>query len=480
MYSTDGKRAKKPAAEELSAASGPGQSTHSTEAEANQQPQKSWREPDPRRDVKTDSKGRTVVVIENRDPVVVNLAQVKREAVQWLWPGRFPLGKVSLVVGKPGAGKSLLATELVAHVTTGRPWPDGTPCPLGSALILAAEDDPADTIRPRLEAAGADVGKAHFLRYVRVKTITTGGGVFDDKTTALIERPITLSDYEELKRAIKAIPDCRLVVIDPLTAFLEKGDSNSEVDARNALGPLAMMAAELGIAVVIVGHLRKAPSLWAADLVLGSRAILALSRSAWLVTEDPEREGQRLLLPLKMNLGPPPPGFRFAISGEPPRISWGESVNINPDELLARQFAKPGPSAEKLAEVQEALQSALASGPRLAAEVMKELKAAGYSERTIRRAKESSGVQAYRESVRGPWYWRLPKPETESEGIPEAEPKTEAKPQPKPEAIPISKAQSQPKTPPQPQPEAETKRKSGPRPIANDVAKILSRLGPRQ
>jgi hypothetical protein len=469
MYSTDGKTAEKPAAEKLSAANGPGESPHSTEAEANQQAQKSWREPEH-------------ATIRNRLAVVHNLAQVKTEPVQWLWPGRFPLGKVSLVVGKPGAGKSLLATELVAHVTTGRPWPDGTPCPLGSALILAAEDDPADTIRPRLEAAGADVSKAYFLQYVRMEANVPNPDVL--YTRMLIERPITLSDYEELKRAIKAIPDCRLVVIDPLTAFLEKGDSNSEVDARNALGPLAMMAAELGIAVVIVGHLRKAPSLWAADLVLGSRAILALSRSAWLVTEDPEREGQRLLLPLKMNLGPPPPGFRFAISGEPPRISWGESVNINPDELLARQFAKPGPSAEKLAEVQEALQSALASGPRLADEVKKELKAAGYSERTIQRAKQSLGVRAYRESVPGPWYWRLPEPETESEGVPEAEPKTEAqpeaKPQPKPEAMPISKAQSQPKTPPQPQSDAQTKRESGPRPIADDVAQIIRRVSPRQ
>lgn len=103
------------------------------------------------------------------EPVLVRVADVKPEKVSWLWPERIPLGKVTLIAGDLGLGKSFLTLDIAAHVSTGRPWPvsPDTPAEVGSVILLSAEDDIADTIRPRLDAAAADVEKIVFLQAVR-------------------------------------------------------------------------------------------------------------------------------------------------------------------------------------------------------------------------------------------------------------------------------------------------------------------------
>ena len=100
-------------------------------------------------------------------PVLTCLASVEPRPVSWLWPGRFPIGRITLLAGRPGEGKSLLTTDVAARVTTGTPWPDGSECPQGSVILISAEDDPADTIRPRLDAHQADVHRVHLLSAVR-------------------------------------------------------------------------------------------------------------------------------------------------------------------------------------------------------------------------------------------------------------------------------------------------------------------------
>jgi hypothetical protein len=101
------------------------------------------------------------------EPVVVSLSDVEPESVRWLWPNRIPLGRITLVVGRPGVGKSFVCMDIAARVTTGTAWPDEKPCEKGSVVILSLEDDPADTIRPRLDAHDADVSKAFLLKAVR-------------------------------------------------------------------------------------------------------------------------------------------------------------------------------------------------------------------------------------------------------------------------------------------------------------------------
>ncbi|MGA2233549.1 MAG: AAA family ATPase, partial [Tepidisphaeraceae bacterium] len=100
-------------------------------------------------------------------PLLTCLADVEPRAVTWLWSGRIPSGRITLLVGRPGEGKSFVTMDVAARVSTGTPFPDGTPCERGSVLIISGEDDPHDTIRPRLDAHHADVSCIHLLSMVR-------------------------------------------------------------------------------------------------------------------------------------------------------------------------------------------------------------------------------------------------------------------------------------------------------------------------
>ncbi|HOJ20972.1 MAG TPA: AAA family ATPase [Armatimonadota bacterium] len=142
--------------------------------------------------------------------VVRRLADVQPEAVMWLWPGWLPRGKLALLDGDPGLGKSLITLDLAARVSRGASMPDGAGGgePAG-VVILTAEDDLSDTVRPRLDAAGADVSKIAALAAVRRRT--EGGA-------EVLETP-TLMDLEALRQAIASV-SAALVIIDPLMAYL--------------------------------------------------------------------------------------------------------------------------------------------------------------------------------------------------------------------------------------------------------------------
>ena len=126
-------------------------------------------------------------------PVLWCFADIEPTAVQWLWHHRIPLGRLTLVVGRPGEGKSFFTMELAAHVSTAKDFPDGSSCPSGSVLIVSAEDDPADTIRPRLDAAGADVNRIHACSAIQYTAA-------DGKQ---VERTFTLADVPILEAAIR-------------------------------------------------------------------------------------------------------------------------------------------------------------------------------------------------------------------------------------------------------------------------------------
>ncbi|MBC7352472.1 MAG: AAA family ATPase, partial [Thermogutta sp.] len=143
-------------------------------------------------------------------PVIINLEEVVATPVEWLWDKRIPLGRITLLVGKPGQGKSFLTCDFAARVTTGTPWPDGSPCQKGSVLMLTLEDDPADTIRPRLDAMHADVTRVRILKAVNYRDIDG----------ARRQRGLTLADLPVIEKALESLSDCRLVVIDPIGDFL--------------------------------------------------------------------------------------------------------------------------------------------------------------------------------------------------------------------------------------------------------------------
>ncbi|MCC7476207.1 MAG: AAA family ATPase [Pirellulales bacterium] len=346
----------------------------------------------------------TTPTASSHGPILTCLADVEPRPVSWLWPERIPAGRITLLVGRPGEGKSFLTTDATARVTTGTPWPDGSDCPQGSVLLLTAEDDPADTIRPRLDAHHADVRRVHLLSAVR--------RVDDDGPH---DRMITLADVDAIEATLKRLPDCRLIVVDPIGSFLGgRTDAHRDNEVRGVLAPIAALAEKHGPAVLVVAHRRKSAGSIADDLALGSRAFTGIARAVWHLTRDAEDKARRLLLPGKNNLAREGDGLAFSIIGEPPRIAWErEPVAMSADDALAVECQsreqKPGPDAEAFDAASDWLRLALADGPRLAKELKDEWRdGQDGSERTLRRARQSLSVEVFRPEVPGSWWWRLP------------------------------------------------------------------------
>lgn len=336
-------------------------------------------------------------------PVLRCLADVEPRPVSWLWHGRVPLGRITLLVGRPGEGKSFLTTDIAARVSTGTPWPDRSPCPKGSVIMICAEDDPGDTIRPRLDAHTADVQRIHLLSAVN----RDGGGVITEKV-------ITLADIDAIEEALKRVQDCRLIVVDPIGSYLGcQTDSHRDNEVRGVLAPIAALAEKYGPAVLVVAHRRKSSGSNADDLALGSRAFTGIARAVWHLTRDTENKARRLMLPGKNNLAVEGEGLAFSIIGNPPHVAWErDPVAMSADDALAAEGQsrdqKRGPGAEEFNKAVGWLQYALAEGPRLADELLEEWRnGQSGSKRTLDRAKQSLPVEAYRPKVPGPWWWQL-------------------------------------------------------------------------
>lgn len=337
-------------------------------------------------------------------PILQCLADVEPVDVRWLWPGRVPLGRITLLVGRPGEGKSFLTTYMASRVSTGSPWPDGTKCPRGSVILVSAEDDPGDTIRPRLDAHYADVRRVHLLAMVR--RIQADGERHDVM--------FTLADIDALEAALKAHPDCKLMVVDPIGSFLGgRTDAHRDNEVRAVLAPVTKMAEKYGPAVLIVAHRRKSSGSMADDLALGSRAFTGIARSVWHLTRDGEDKKRRLLLPGKNNLAPEGDGLAFTICGQPPAIVWErDPVAMTADDALATENSseskRPGPEPAARNKAAEWLRNMLKTGPMEAGKIKEEAKEAGYAWRTVQRAKDDLGITPYRHQFGGAWIWRLP------------------------------------------------------------------------
>jgi putative DNA primase/helicase len=350
-------------------------------------------------------------------PVIVRMSDVQPELVAWLWPARIALGKVTLLAGDPGLGKSFLTLDIAARVSTGRDWPDcpGMATTPGGVVLLSAEDGVADTIRPRLDAAGADLARIVVLEAVRAVSHGKGG----ERESA---RGFDLSrDLLALEAAIQSVEGCRLVVIDPVTAYLGGEDSHKNAEIRGLLAPLAVLAAKYGVAVILVTHLNKAQGGPAVYRAMGSLAFVAAARAAWVVTKDRDDPLRRLLLPMKNNIAPDTGGLAYRIEpragtegvdGSPVVVWEPDPVNVCADDALggAGDRGKGGgvgrrtecdDAAEWLAEV-------LAAGPVLCKDVEREAKEAGHAWGTIRRAKARLRVGSRKRGFTGPHEWHLP------------------------------------------------------------------------
>lgn len=327
-------------------------------------------------------------------PVGRLLSEVEPECVAWLWPGRIPLGKLSVVDGDPGLGKSAMTTDLAARVSTGRPWPNGEECEAGGAVICSAEDGLADTIRPRLDAAGGDAS-----RVLSLATVSDGAA----------ERILVIpEDLDLIRQGIERV-GAKLVIVDPLMAFLSgKVNAHKDQDVRRALAPLAKLAEETGAAVVVVRHLNQSSGGNSLYRGQGSIGIVGAARSGLLVAKHPEDEERRVLAPLKSNLAASAPSLAFVLteaSNGAVRVEWKGKTHHGADALLAAPVDPEERSA--LEEAMEFLRDVLGSGPVWSKQVEKDAREAEISKATLRRAKSELGVRSTKEGD-GSWTWELP------------------------------------------------------------------------
>jgi putative DNA primase/helicase len=332
-------------------------------------------------------------------PVLVKLAMVQREAVDWLWSGYLARGKLHMLDGDPGLGKSTTALDLAARLSRGAPMPDGSPgiAPAG-VVILTAEDGMADTVRPRLEAAGADLS--------RIVALT---GIVDADGERMPSLPADLAAIEAGIREVEAVA----VIIDPIMAYLPADvNAHRDQDVRRALAPTAALAERTRVAILAIRHLNKSGGSQVLYRGGGSIGIIGAARVGLLVAKDPDDESRRIVAVTKNNLAPEPPSLAFQLVPDvatgAARIEWlGESHHRAPALLALPSSEEDGSALEEACEV---LRTILADGPLAAKAAEREAYDAGISRATLLRARKAAGVIAERIGglgSAGRWEWRL-------------------------------------------------------------------------
>jgi hypothetical protein len=319
----------------------------------------------------------------------VRMSTVLPHRVHWLWPGRIPSGKITVLDGDPGLGKSTITLDIAARVSAGRPMPDGEPGVSGGVVLASAEDDLADTVRPRLNAAGADCDRVLALRACDWGTV---------------------AEIETLRGAIRGV-EAVLVIIDPLMAYLGPGaevNSYRDQDVRAALAPLAALASETGAAIVLVRHLRKSADGNPIYRGGGSIGIIGAARAGLLVAKDPDDPERRVLAVTKANLAREAPSlaYRSIERDGAVAIEWlGASAH-----QAAALLAQPASAQERgeLAEAVDWLRERLGAGDVPTREVLRDARDAGISPRTLDRARAQLCVRAGNSGRGTPWVLSLP------------------------------------------------------------------------
>ncbi|TWT21645.1 AAA family ATPase [Luteimonas wenzhouensis] len=321
---------------------------------------------------------------------------IRCQPIRWLWPGWLARGKLHIFAGAPGTGKTTAALALAATITRGGRWPDGTVAPPGRVLVWSGEDDAADTLVPRLRAAGADLDRV----------LIVGDALTDDEP-----RPFDpAQDLAALEWQLERCDDVALMIADPVVSAVA-GDSHKNVEVRRALQPLVNLGQRLDCAVLGISHFTKGSAgRDPTERVTGSIAFGALARVVLVAAKG--EDGSRLLARAKSNIGPDGGGYRYTLEQvdigdmEASRVSWGEALEGTARELLGAAEQQDDEHVEQR-DAADWLKEVLSAGPMPVKDVKKQADEAGFAWRTVQRAMRRAGVDSRRGGFGQPATWRL-------------------------------------------------------------------------
>jgi archaellum biogenesis ATPase FlaH len=329
----------------------------------------------------------------------INLAQASRievEKVNWLWKGYIPLGKITILAGDPGMGKSTIGIDLVARVSRGGELPTGGRTISGNCLIASAEDAAGDTITPRLIIAKANMKRVSIIQEV----------VTEDQAS-ILSLP---RDLDKLRKVV-ADTGARLVVIDPLNAFLDRGtDSHKDQDIRTVLAPISYLAEETGAAILLIAHLnKKEDTLNTLYRVGGSIGFTGAARSVLNVRRD---EKTNVLYSGKQNLGPAPPSLKYQTKSQSRQrvndAEWKGEKKVSTVGIKWMGQDDSNSSHTYLeSEGKSFLKQVITDSKVCSDDIFRESRKAGISRDQLFQGKDELKVKVTR-GRDGLWYWELP------------------------------------------------------------------------
>ena len=338
--------------------------------------------------------------------ILIRASDITPEPISWLWDGWLARGKLHVLAGQPGTGKTNIAMGFAAAVTRGGYMPDGTKTEARSVVVWSGEDSIEDTLAPRLIANGADMAKVHFVKAVR--------------TRKGINRPFDpAADLPLLRKSIeRSGEDVGLFIVDSV-ANVVLGDGHKNNQVRRALQPLLDLAQDTKCAAIGITHLTKASNdRDPIDRIVGSVAFGGLARIVMMTAKaSDENGGGQLLVRVKSNIGPDGDGFRYEISTRPLEgytgvsgsfVMYADYLQGKPRDLLAMAETIADPEERgAVAEAKEFVQQILADGPMKTKELEQAAKEAGIARRTLERARKTLGVLSKR-GFDGNWRCYLP------------------------------------------------------------------------
>ncbi len=336
---------------------------------------------------------------------LVNGLSITPKRLEWVWDQWLPQGKLTLLVGAPKTGKTLLAIDVAARITSGGKFPDGTLAKAAPVIFWTAEDDLNDTIVPRFKAAGGNLANVMFIDH----TVSSGKG---QPFNPSVDMPLLLDAIHRMTKTPA------LLIIDPVVSVTH--DMNNALQVRMSLTPVVEMAQAHGMAVLGITHFRKssAESGSIGERIIGSSAFLQVARMVWYAIKPPDSDGQRVFFKGDTNLAESDEGYVYEVESREADfpehnivvntagIAWGEKLE---GEAL-QAFIKPdnkADSAPALVEAEDFLKQYLASGERLKTEIEEEADNRGIARETLKRAKKSLGILHKKRRGDGKSVWYL-------------------------------------------------------------------------